>query len=323
MSHAGFAADLGDIAGHADAKALVTGGAGFIGSRVCDLLRQAGWSVHSVSRRASGPASAEQHWQLDLTDAAATQELVKELRPDYVFHLASHVWGAPDLKHVMPTFHNNLHTTVNLLHALAGTECRKFIITGSLVEPDARDGNSIPGAPYAASKWAASDYVRMFNALYGVPGTIARVFMVYGPAQQDPTKLIPYTIESVRRGEAPRISSGRHLIDWVYVDDVAIGLARMAVMPATAGRTIDLGSGALISTADLVRKICDLMGGEVSPILGAIPDRPRETTRRARSEETRRVLGWAPSTKLGDGLRRTIDWHVTQASRAEAEVLGR
>ena len=72
-----------------------------------------------------------------------------------------------------------------------------------------------------------------------------------------------------------------------------------------------------------MRKICDLMGGEVSPILGAIPDRPRETTRRARSEETRRVLGWAPSTKLGDGLRRTIDWHVTQASRAEAEVLGR
>jgi nucleoside-diphosphate-sugar epimerase len=318
----GFASDLRDIAAHAGATALVTGGAGFIGSRVCDLLRDAGWAVHSVSRRAAGAASAERHWQLDLTDAAATQDLVKSVRPDYVFHLASHVWGAPDLAHVLPTFHNNLHTTVNLLHALAGTECRKFIITGSLVEPEIRGGESVPGAPYAASKWAASDYVRMFNALYHVPGTIARVFMVYGPAQQDPTKLIPYVIERVLRGEAPQITSGRRLIDWVYVDDVAVGLARMAVTPDTAGRTIDLGSGSLISTAELVERVCDLMGAKVRPVFGAIPDRPMEPTCTARSDETRRILGWAPDTSLEEGLSRTIDWHRTQAARKHAAACG-
>jgi UDP-glucose 4-epimerase len=315
MSEPSFAADLADIAAYADAKALVTGGAGFIGSRVCDLLRAAGWTVHSVSRRAAGAKSAQRHWQLDLTDAAATQELVKEVRPDYVFHLASHVWGAPDLKHVLPTFHNNLQTTVNLLHALAGTECRKFIITGSLVEPEARSGASVPGAPYAASKWAASDYVRMFHVLYHLPGAIARVFMVYGPAQQDPTKLIPYVIEQVLKGEAPQITSGKRQIDWVYVDDIAVGLARMAVLPATAGQTVDLGSGSLITTAELVETVCELMGAKARPIFGALPDRPMEPVTAARSDETRRLLGWAPETSLAEGLRRTIAWHRAQAGR--------
>ena len=315
MSDPDFAVDLGDIAAHADATALVTGGAGFIGSRVCDLLRATGWTVHSVSRRAVGAKSAHRHWQLDLTDADATQELVRELRPDYVFHLASHVWGAPDLKHVLPTFHNNLHTTVNLLHALAGTECRKFIITGSLVEPEARSGQSVPGAPYAASKWAASDYVRMFHVLYHLPGAIARVFMVYGPAQQDPTKLIPYVIEQALNGDAPKITSGKRLIDWVYVDDIAVGLARIAVAPGTAGQTVDLGSGSLISTAELVARVCELMGGKVRPVFGALPDRPMEPVTAARSDETRRLLGWAPGTSLDDGLKRTIAWHRAQAGR--------
>ena len=315
MSAASFAGDLGDIAAHAGAKALVTGGAGFIGSRVCDLLRAAGWTVHSVSRRAAGARSAHRHWQLDLTDAAATQELVKELRPDYVFHLASHVWGAPDLKHVLPTFHNNLQTTVNLLHALAGTACRKFIISGALVEPEARSGANVPGAPYAASKWAASDYVRMFHVLYQLPGAIARVFMVYGPAQQDPTKLIPYVIEQVLKGEAPQITSGKRLIDWVYVDDIAIGLARMAVLPGTAGATIDLGSGSLISTAELVEKVCELMGAKLRPAFGALPDRPMEPVTAARGAEPRRMLGWAPETSLAEGLKRTLAWHRAQAGR--------
>ena len=315
MSDPGFTSDLADIAAHAGAKALVTGGAGFIGSRVCDLLRAAGWTVHSVSRRAAGARSAHRHWQLDLTDAAATQELVRELRPDYVFHLASHVWGAPDLKHVLPTFHNNLHTTVNLLHALAGTGCRKFIITGSLVEPEARSGQSVPGAPYAASKWAASDYVRMFHVLYQLPGAIARVFMVYGPAQQDPTKLIPYVIEQGLKGESPKVTSGKRLIDWVYVDDIALGLARIAIVPGTAGQTVDLGSGSLISTAELVEKVCELMGATVRPVFGALPDRPMEPVTAARSDETRRMLGWAPGTSLEDGLKRTIAWHRAQAGR--------
>jgi UDP-glucose 4-epimerase len=233
---------------------------------------------------------------------------MKTIRPDYVFHLASHVWGAPDLSQVLPTFHNNLSTTVNLLTALIGTSCRKFIVAGSLVEPDADSGENVPSSPYAASKWASSSYVRMSHALYQFPGAIARVFMVYGPAQ-DERKLIPYVIGRVQRGERPEISSGRRLVDWVYVDDVVVGLARMALAPDVSGLTVDLGSGTLFSTAELVEKICELMGSRLRPIIGAVPDRPLEPTRVARIEETRRLLGWTPRVHLAEGLRRTIVWY--------------
>jgi nucleoside-diphosphate-sugar epimerase len=304
-----------EIASASGANALVTGGAGFIGGHLCNLLRTSGWIVHSVSRRAMGPVSAHRHWQVDLTDLTATRELLRATRPDYVFHLASHVWGAPDLAHVLPAFHGNLHTTVNLLSILAETGCRRFIVTGSLVEPESRSSEAPPPAPYAASKWATSDYVRMFHALYHFPGAIARVFMVYGPAQQDTTKLIPYVIGRVLRDQAPDITSGRRLIDWVYVDDVAQGLARMAVAPDIAGRTVDLGSGSLISTAELVEKICELMGGRQKPRFGAIPDRPMEPTTVARVDETLRMLHWSPQTSLADGLRRTIEWYRNEAAR--------
>jgi nucleoside-diphosphate-sugar epimerase len=153
----------------------------------------------------------------------------------------------------------------------------------------------------------------MFHALYHLPAVIARVFMVYGPGQRDHTKLIPYVLGRVRRNEPPEITSGRRLIDWIYVDDVALGLARMAIAPDIDGRTIDLGSGTLVSTADLVEKICDLMGGKVRPVFGAIPDRPMEPMRKAQTEETLRLLNWRPETGLVEGLRRTIDWYQRAA----------
>jgi nucleoside-diphosphate-sugar epimerase len=310
-----FAFDTSDIADAAGASALVTGGVGFIGSRLCELLDASGWTVHSASRRAD-VRGAGRHWQVDLADYEAVTALMGDIQPDYVFHLASHVWGAPDLAHVLPAFRSNLQTTVNLLAALAERACRRFVVTGSLVEPDARSSGGVPNSPYAASKWATSDYVRMFHALYGFPAAIARVFMVYGPAQQDPTKLVPYVIRSVLRGERPKITSGRHEIDWVYVDDVAYGLARVALTGGLDGETVDLGSGSLVSTGDFVEEICELMGGAVRPVLGALPDRPLEPKRIARVEETRRLLGWAPETPREEGLGQTIQWFAAEADGA-------
>jgi len=307
-----FTLDTTALARGSGSIAVVTGGAGFIGSRLCDLLGSCGWEVHSASRRADGPPGATRHWQVDFSDIRSTRGLLDETRPDYVFHLASHVWGAPGLEHVLPTFHANLETTVNLLAALAETGCERFVVTGSLVEPEAGSPDRVPSAPYAASKWASSDYVRMFHALYGLQGSIARVFMVYGPAQQDATKLVPYTIESLLDGQPPSISSGRRQIDWVYVDDVVYGLALMALADDVGGRTIDLGSGRLISTLDFVERICTLVGGDLGPQVGALADRPLEPVRVADVAETTRFLGWAPATALDDGLLRTIDWHRAQ-----------
>jgi UDP-glucose 4-epimerase len=287
---------------------LVTGGAGFIGSALCARLEQAGAEVHSVSRRESGPPAAKHHWRVDLSDETAALEIVRCVKPEYVFHLASHVMGAPDLKHVLPAFHSNLQTTVNLLWALAQVGCRRVITTGSLVEPDHGMERSVPNSPYAAAKWASADYARMFHALYGLSVAVARVFMVYGPGQQDGTKLIPYTIGCLQRKEAPRITSGAHRIDWIFVSDVIEGFLRLAAADI-GGKTVDLGSGSAITIRALVDTVCELMQTSLRPQYGALSDRPLEPKRIAHVADSNSMIGWQPRVTLREGLQRTIDWY--------------
>lgn len=293
----------------AGAVALVTGGAGFIGSHLCARLAAAGMAVHSVSRREQAGSGSARHHTADLADFEALCRLLDEVRPDYIFHLASHVQGAPDLKHVLPAFRGNLQTTVNLLAAAAERGCRRIVLTGSFMEPTATPSDLTPTSPYAAAKWASAAYGRMFASLYRVPVTTARVFMVYGPAQQDLAKLVPYVIRCLLRGEPPAITSGRRLVDWIYVEDVAEGFLRLALADDAVGRPVDLGSGSLIATSDLVAMMCRLVDPSIAPAIGALPDRPQEPTGVARVQESLRLIGWAPRVGLEEGLVRTIDYY--------------
>src|SRR5436190_8524754 len=301
-----------DLAGKV---ALVSGATGFIGSNLCRELRSRGARVYGVGRRnPSGLETGIDYEPIDLVAPGAACELMRAVRPHFVFHLASHVQGSPDFEHVLPTFRSNLQTTVNLLAAATEIGCERMIVTGSLVEP-AGATERIPSSPYAAAKWASSDYSRMFHALYDLPVVIARVFMVYGPAQQDETKLVPYTIGSLARDEVPEITSGRRQIDWIYVDDVVAGLITLALAPGLEGDTVDLGSGSLITTADLVDMICSLMESGIRPRFGALADRPLEPVRVARVAHTTALTGWAPEVSLEDGLARTIGWYSTKVEQ--------
>src|SRR5262245_6898152 len=107
-----------------DGTILVTGGAGFIGGYLCAALEASGARVISASRRAVESLASVEHRQVDLTDADATRNLVRSVRPDYVFHLASHVTGKTDPEHVLPGLYANLLTTVHLLLGLQECGCR-------------------------------------------------------------------------------------------------------------------------------------------------------------------------------------------------------
>lgn len=288
------------------AVVLVTGGTGFIGRALCGELAAIGATVHSVGRRAQGPPGARHHWSADFSDAATVLRVVREVRPEFVFHLASHVTGAPDVGQVLPAFRDNLQTTVNLLWGLVDVGCRRVVIAGSLVEPDSGSSRSIPNSPYAAAKWASADYARMFHALYQVPVVIARMFMVYGPGQQDEAKLVPYVIRCLLRDEPPRVTSGNHRFDWVFLDDVVGGLMRLAAAPHVDGMTVDLGSGVLTPTRELVDLLCEFVPGSVRPEYGALPDRRREPLRIADVERTRQLIGWHAQIPLTHGLETTV-----------------
>lgn len=291
-------------------KIIVTGANGFIGAHLCRRLSGEGAEVHAIYR-ARRPANLEVYrwWQADLANLDQVQQVVAGAKPDVIFHLASHVKGAPELEHVLPTFHSNLESTVNLLTVATQSNCRRVILTGSLAEPDFENGEKFPVAPYAAAKWASSGYARMFHALYKTPVVIARVFMVYGPAQIDLTKLIPYAALSMLSGKRPKISSGGRLVDWIYVSDVVDGFVALAETPGIDGTTLDLGSGSLVSIRDLLLELGGMIGGEASADFGALADRPMEPTRIANVAESLARIGWRPQVPLQEGLRRTVEWY--------------
>jgi UDP-glucose 4-epimerase len=294
-------------------KVLITGASGFIGSHLCRRLRKVGAEVHAISRtKRAKNADGLRWWQGDLAELKTVQELLATIKPGLIFHLASFVAGARDVSLVIPMLRNNFLTTLNLLTAATDLGCRRLILAGSQEEPEIGDPEAVPCSPYAAAKWASSAYARMFHALYQLPVIMMRIFMVYGPAQQDLRKLIPYVILSLLRGEAPKLSSGQRQVDWIYVEDVVEGFLTTAQALGVEGKTIDIGSGTLVSIRTLVEQLVRLINPQVEPIFGAIAERPLEQVRVADLMKSHALIGWKPTTPLEEGLRRTADWYTGQ-----------
>ena len=312
-------------------KALVTGARGFIGSALCKRLIASGIEVHAISRN---PPTVPTHWgralaggmghptqappihwwQANLVELESARHLVRTIRPEVTFHMASLVTGSRDFKMVLPVLQNNFITAINLLVAMAEAGAGRVVLAGSFEEPD--EVQSVPCSPYAAAKWSASGYARMFHALYQTSVVIAKIFMVYGPGQSDRTKLIPYVITSLLHEEAPRLSSGERLIDWIFVDDLTDGLIRCAQTPGIDGQIVELGSGELVSIREIVRRLSELLPCPVAPRFGALPDRSFERVRRADIAASDRLIGWQPSTSLRTGLVRTVEWYKSQLELA-------
>jgi nucleoside-diphosphate-sugar epimerase len=251
---------------------------------------------------------------------AAVQKLFDEIRPDIVVHLAGQVTAAPDLRLVVPTFQSLLGSTLNVLVAATTSGCQRIVTTGSLTEPLATDSEPIPSSPYAAAKWSSTGYARMFHSLYQTPVVVVRPFMTYGPGQHK-TKIIPYVINSLLRGNAPSLSSGAWAADWVYVDDVVDGFILAATRAGIDGRDVDFGSGTLTSIRDVVTSIVEHIDAPIEPQFGALPDRPCEQTRIADVVDAKATLGWSATTSLDEGLAATIQWHRVQLNRPNDAVL--
>jgi UDP-glucose 4-epimerase len=298
-------------------RVLVTGASGFIGARLCERATELGAAVHGVSRRPSADAARGMRWEhLDLTDETAVRAVVKRVQPDVVLHLASEVSGDRSADAVLPMLRANLIAAVNVMLACHEAGSPRVVLAGSMEEPDFGDPDAVAQSPYAAAKWAAVTYARMFRVLYKLPVVHLRVFMVYGPGQRDLRKLVPYVTTSLLRGDTPELMSGDREVDWVFLDDVVDAFLAAAVAPSADGASVDIGSGALVSVRTLVTQLKRLVGAAIEPRFGALPDRRLERVRVADPATATAAIGWRPRTSLEDGLARTVEFYREQHSRA-------
>jgi UDP-glucose 4-epimerase len=288
----------------AGANILVVGASGFLGRPLVWRLVALGAQVTAVSRNPPAAADGAQWVASDASDAAQTERLFAQTRPDIVYILTSASLGGPDLEFVQPTIRNDVVATVNILVEATKRRCSHVVMTGSLDEPEGTARSAIPSTPYGAAKWVIGGYARMFKQLYGTPVSVLRVMVTYGPGQKN-FKVVPSTVEALLRNRTARLGSGKRLIDWVYVDDVVDAFIRVGAS-APLDTTIDIGSGTLVSVHDCALLIGHLMNRAHLLEFDPARDRRYEEVRAADTHPAEHYLGWRASTTLEDGLKRTI-----------------
>lgn len=301
-------------------KALVTGGAGFIGSHLVDRLLSEGFQVAIVDDLSGGKIqnlnTAATFYHADIAHTALDEIFVRE-QPDLVFHLAARVSVTNSAQNPVDNAEVNIIGTLKLLEAARkiGLEKLIFASTGGAIYGDPEDNPCSeetpvePVSPYGLSKQVGEEYIALYHRLYRLNFTNLRYGNVYGP-RQDPygeAGVIPIFIQAMLDGKRPRIyGDGEQERDFVYVDDIVE--ANVQAVHGGHHRTMNIGTG--VGTS--INLLYDTLKANL--------DFQHEAERRPRRHgdvhkifldcsSAREHLDWAPGTTLEEGLRKTVEYY--------------
>jgi CDP-glucose 4,6-dehydratase len=306
-------------------RVLVSGCRGFLGSWLARLLRAHDARVIGMMDSGGmdvGPCTtADISVAAELRDMASLVAILRDHRPDVVFHLAAK--SLPSVARHQPhlTFEVNARGTWNLLEAIrAVAPTTKLILVSTDSVYGENDGTPFteempmaPDFPYEASKACAEIAARCYARTFGVPVALARFCNIYGPGDTNVDRLVAGTVEAVLGGESPRLrGDGSSIRNYLYVEDATLALLRVAEAldgEVASGEAFNFCDETPVSSADLARRIVAVAGRpDLEVVLG--PGTPGEISiKRASAERARRVLDWRPTVPLDEGLRRTIAWH--------------
>jgi UDP-glucose 4-epimerase len=295
-------------------RAVVTGGAGFIGSHVVDALLADGEEVTVIDDLSSGDArrvaNKADFRRLDITDRAALDAVINEIQPTAIFHLAAQSSVTVSVKDPARDCAVNVQGTLNVLEA-AGRYRAPVVFTstgGALYGneapiPTPEDRIPAPLAPYGASKWAGEAYIRTWSAASGIPHAVCRLGNVYGPRQSPYGEAGVVSIFShhLYTGRPPKIFGyGKPTRDYVHVADV---VAALRTASGTAG-VFNIATGIETDVMSIWGDLRRASGVALEPELA--PLRVGELERSCLDPSlAQRQLGWRAQVPLSDGLLET------------------
>lgn len=309
-------------------RALVTGGAGFVGSHLVRALVAEGVEVRVADDLSTGRRDnlAQLDVELLVRDlvSAPLDDVVRGV--DVVFHQAAVASVPRSVREPLRSHEAAATMTLRLLLAARDAGVPRFIsassssVYGDIARPPMReDMRPMPRSPYAVAKLAAEGYTRVFAGLFGMSTLSLRYFNVFGP-RQDPTSpyaaAIPRFITAYLRAEPPRVyGDGRQSRDLTYVDNVVDANLWAARAPALAGESVNVAAGQPHSVLDLLDAIAAIFGRKIPPVFE--PPRPGDIRdSHADIALARRLLGYTPRVSFEEGLRQTVEWYRSTQGRA-------
>lgn len=310
-----------------DSVFLVTGGAGFIGSNLCEAITDMGYQVRCLDNLSTGKQA-----NVDLLADRANYTFIKgDIRDldtcvqacegvDYVLNQAA--WGSVPRSIEMPLLYEeiNIRGTLNMMEAARKQGVKKFVYASSssvygdhpvLPKVEGQEGNLL--SPYALTKRVDEEYGKLYKKLYGLDTYGMRYFNVFG-RRQDPdgayAAVIPKFIKLLMQGEVPTINGdGKQSRDFTYIDNVIeANLKACQASSEAAGEAFNIAYGGREYLIDVYHDLCKALGTDIEPNFG--PDRAGDIKHsNADISKAKKLLGYDPEYDFAKGIALAIDWY--------------
>ena len=306
---------------------LVTGGAGFIGSNLCEALTDMGYQVRCLDNLSTGKQenvdilSDRANYTFikgDIRDLDTCMEACKGV--DYVLNQAA--WGSVPRSIEMPLLYEeiNIRGTLNMMEAARQNKVKKFVFASSssvygdhpvLPKVEGQEGNLL--SPYALTKRVDEEYGKLYTKLYGLDTYALRYFNVFG-RRQDPNgayaAVIPKFIKQLLDGEVPTINGdGKQSRDFTYIDNVIEANLKACLAPSeAAGNAFNIAYGGREYLIDIYYDLCKALDKDVEPNFG--PDRKGDIKHsNADISKAKKLLGYDPEYDFKKGIELAIEWY--------------
>ena len=310
-----------------DSLFLVTGGAGFIGSNLCEAILEMGYRVRCLDDLSTGKKEnvdmfiSHPNYEFILGDIKEFDVCMKACGGvDYVLNQAA--WGSVPRSIEMPLFYcaNNIQGTVNMMEAARQNGVKKFVYASSssvygdepnLPKREGREGNLL--SPYALTKMCDEEWAKQYTRHYSLDTYGLRYFNVFG-RRQDPNgayaAVIPKFIKQLLKGEIPTINGdGKQSRDFTYIDNVLeANLKACLASHEAAGQAFNIAYGGREYLLDIYYRLTEALGMDIEPNFG--PDRAGDIKHsNADISKAKAMLGYEPEYSFEDGIKLAIDWY--------------
>lgn len=318
------------------ARYLVTGGAGFIGSHIVDVLAAHGQMVRVVDDLSTGcRANLAEHADIelitaDLADPQVAADAVAGV--DYVVHMAAIPSVQRSVEEPWHVHHVNVDATLQLLLAACAARVRRMVLASSssvygkaTTLPQHEGLRPSPLSPYALHKLMGEEYAKLFNRLHDLETVVLRFFNIFGPRQSPDSPyagVISRFAAALLAGQAATIhGNGEQTRDFTYVTDAVRATIAACAAPAAAGRVINIARGERLSVNAMYAVMQRITGTLVQ---AHHTDRRAGDVRHSQADLSlaRDLLGFVPEMSVEEGLRCTLDWHRQHSARAPSARLG-